>query len=206
MTRTGSSRVRPAALLETAAAGHLPDWAVVSPRRLQHVRRVATLMADWSRALGLDPRQQTRWVAAAMLHDAMRDADPAALRALVSPALQDLPPALLHAPAAGARLRLDGVEDEALLRAITFHPIGHPDLDQLGRALYIADHIEPGRRYDPDVLAVLRARMPEAADGVLRDVLRRRIGYLLEHGRPVRPETVSFWNTTMETRASATAA
>jgi 2-amino-4-hydroxy-6-hydroxymethyldihydropteridine diphosphokinase len=86
------------------------------------------------------------------------------------------------------------VEDEDFLRAIACHTIGHPELDDLGRALFIADYIEPGRRYDPDGLAVLRARMPAARDAVLLDVLRARLGRLLRDGRPMRPETVAFWN------------
>jgi 2-amino-4-hydroxy-6-hydroxymethyldihydropteridine diphosphokinase len=135
-----------------------------------------------------------RWRAAGYLHDALREAPHDELRMLVPDPLKGLAGKLLHGPAAAERLRADGVEDEDFLRAIACHTIGHPELDDLGRALFIADYIEPGRRYDPDGLAVLRARMPAARDAVLLDVLRARLGRLLRDGRPMRPETVAFWN------------
>ena len=84
--------------------------------------------------------------------------------------------------------------DEGFLRAVAYHTIGHPELDELGRALFMADYLEPGRRYDPDGLAALRARMPAARDEVLLTVLRARIHRQLREGRPLRPETVAFWN------------
>ena len=84
--------------------------------------------------------------------------------------------------------------DQPLLTAVAWHTLGHPDLDLLGRCLYIADYIEPGRTYEPALLAVLRARMPAAAAGVVREVARRRISRLLEAGRPIAPETAAFWN------------
>jgi HD superfamily phosphohydrolase YqeK len=186
--------VQPAELLEHAAAGRLPDWAAVSPRRLAHIERVAALMADWAAQLKLPPAEAARWSAAAYLHDALRDEPHDDLRSTVPVSLRDLPGSLLHGPAAAERLRRTGVSDEPLLRAIAFHTVGHPDLDRLGRALYIADFTEPGRSYQPVRLAALRARMPHALDDVLRDVVRMRIAHLLDEGRPMRAETAAFWN------------
>ena len=186
--------MQPAALLEAAAHGRLPSWAVVGDRRLAHMRRVSDLLGEWADRLDLSRAEGMRWRAAGYLHDALREASHDELRMLVPDPLKGLAGKLLHGPAAAARLRADGVEDEDFLRAIACHTIGHPELDDLGRALFIADYIEPGRRYDPDGLAVLRARMPAARDAVLLDVLRARLGRLLRDGRPMRPETVAFWN------------
>lgn len=158
------------------------------------MRRVSALMGEWAAALRLDDDAQRRWRAAGFLHDVLREVPPDELRPLVDESLRDLPGKLLHGPAAAVRLREHGVTDEPLLRAVTFHTLGHPDLDELGRALFIADYIEPGRRYDPVRLAALRARMPGARASVLLDVLRARIGRLLAEGRPMRNETIAFWN------------
>jgi HD superfamily phosphohydrolase YqeK len=191
------------AIVEDAAAGRLPDWAVVGSAREQHVRRVADLMSAWALTMGLAPADRARWGATGLLHDVLRDAAPDELLPLVPASLRDLPPSLLHGPAAAAKLRALGVADEPLLHAIAFHPIGHPEFDALGRALFVADHIEPGRTYDPDGLAALRARMPAAAGDVLRDVLARRIRYQLGRSGPLRPETIGFWNALVEDHAAA---
>ncbi|HLU24859.1 MAG TPA: HD domain-containing protein [Longimicrobiales bacterium] len=181
-------------MIEAAAAGRLPAWAEAGEARRAHMARVAALMDAWAEGLGLDGAERVRWRAAAWLHDALRDADPERIRGLLPPELRDLPPPLVHGPAAAVRLRQDGVADESLLRAIAYHTIGHPSLDRLGRALYLADFLEPGRTFDPGGRAALRARMPEAMDAVLATVVERRIAYLLVGRRRLRLETIQFWN------------
>jgi len=179
-------------LLERAAAGELPEWACLKPKRRAHVERVATLMGEW--ACVLAPGEEKRWRAAGWLHDALRNANPDELRSTLAPEYAGWPAAVVHAPAAAARLRVEGVSDEALLTAITYHPLGSPRLDTIGRALYVADYIEPGRTFDPYGNAVLRARMPRALDQVVCEVAVARIRHALEEGKPLHPETVTFWN------------
>ncbi|HEX7050985.1 MAG TPA: HD domain-containing protein [Longimicrobiales bacterium] len=183
-----------AASIEAAAAGRLPAWAEAGPARRAHAARVAALMDDWARRLGLDAGERLRWRAAGWLHDALRDADPAVLRRRVPPEFRDLPDPLLHGPAAARRLAEDGVADAPLLTAIAYHTIGHPTLDALGRALYLADYLEPGRTFDPGGRAALRARLPGAMEEALVHVVAARLKHLLDSGRALRPESVAFWN------------
>jgi HD superfamily phosphohydrolase YqeK len=182
-------------VIEDAAAGRLPDWARLGRRRFAHVERVAALLDDWAAALALPAGERTRWRAAGYLHDALRDEAPEELRRLLPARWRGLDDRLLHGPATAERLRRDGIDDEPLLRAITWHTLGHPELADIGRALFIADFIEPGRRYEPVLLAVLRARMPAARDAVLHDVLHARMQRLLRDGRAISAQTVAFWNT-----------
>lgn len=185
----------PHRVVERAAAGELPTWAEATEERREHMSRVAALLASWSAGLGVPEDERTRWVALAYLHDALRDADPEKLRGRVPPGLTALPPSILHGPAAAERLRIDGVEDGGLLRAVAYHTLGHADLGREGHALYCADFLEPGRTGLRDEWrAGLRGRMPEALHEVVREILGARIRHLLETGRPVRPETMSFWN------------
>jgi HD superfamily phosphohydrolase YqeK len=186
--------VPPAALLEEAADGRLPPWARMTRPRREHSERVATLLDDWAATLGLPEGERIRWRTAGWLHDALRDAPADELREQVPAPLRSLGGKLLHGPAAAARLGADGVDDVPLLCAISYHTIGHVDFDELGRALFIADYIEPGRRHEPAKLAALRARMPAAVDDVLRQVLHLRMSQLLREGRPIRSETAAFWN------------
>jgi HD superfamily phosphohydrolase YqeK len=196
----------PEALIRRAAAGELPGWAVVGAARRAHIERVAALMDEWAQALALDAAERTRWLAAAWLHDALRNADPESLRPLVPASLRDVPGPLLHGPAAARRLADDGVADAPLLHAIAYHTLGHPGLDALGRALYLADFLEPGRTFAVAERAALRARMPAAADEVLRDVLRSRMRHLLDGGATIRIETLEFWNVIARNGADARAA
>ncbi|MGQ0560579.1 MAG: HD domain-containing protein [Gemmatimonadota bacterium] len=173
----------------------LPAWAVVGPARRAHSERVVALVTDWAERLQLSAAERERWVAAAWLHDALRDETPARLRSSDLPSeFHDWPDLLLHGPAAAARLRAGGFADEGILRALTYHTVGHPDLDAAGRALYLADFLEPGRTFDPIGRAVMRARMPHERDAILRDVLRNRLAHMLASGRKIRGETLAFWN------------
>lgn len=183
-----------AATIERAAAGDLPDWACASDERRAHIGRVMALMDGWASALGLPAAERTRWRAAAALHDALRDAKPDALRPLVDATFRDLPGSALHGPAVAARLRGDGVRDEELLDAVTFHTLGSPRLTRLGRALYLADFLEPARPFRADWRADLRRRMPNEIDDVVVEVAASRITMAIERRVPVRPESVGFWN------------
>lgn len=182
-------------LVTAAASGRLPDWAVVSASRRQHIERVAELMDGWAERAGLADEERERWRAVAYLHDALRDAPPERLRAWVD---EEMPDALLHGPAAAARLRSEGVEDEELLDAIAHHTVGAPTFERLGRALYAADFLEPGRTFLPEERAELRHRVPAELDEVVRDVARLRIRDLERRGRPVSPRTQEFWNGLVE--------
>jgi len=179
--------------LEAAAArGSLPEWAQAKPARLQHMRRVAELMEEWARASGLNEVESRRWSAAGWLHDALRDADPAYLITQVAHAERDLPPKVLHGPAAAARL--EGRVAPEVCDAIRFHTTGHPDLGDLGRSLYLADFLEPGRPFLPDWRSELRQRVPAERDVVLVEVLAARLSHIIDRRMPIRAETANFWS------------
>lgn len=181
-------------ILTAAAEGTLPPWSRAGEERLAHMRRVAGLLESWAGRRGCSDEEVVRWRAAGLLHDAVREEDPETLRGWVEAEQADLPASVMHGPAAAARLREEGVTDEGFLRAVAYHTIGHPALDSLGRALYAADFLEPGRTSREQWRAELRSRMPEETDAVVREVARARIGGLLEEFRPIPRETFRFWN------------
>lgn len=174
------------------AGGRLPDWAVMSPARTRHVGRVGALMGEWADALGRAAVTRIRWRAAGLLHDALKDADPDVLRPLVD-GWDAWPGALLHGPACANRLRTAGVDDEPLLRAISFHTTGHKDFETLGQALYMADFLEPGRRASARERARLRHRMPDDWHAVLIGVATAKIGTVIDRRIPVPRVTAGFW-------------
>lgn len=181
-------------LVRAASEGCLPEWARVGRNRRAHMERVSRLLGRWSRELGLPPRDLLRWRAAGYLHDLLREAPPEHLRSLVPPGFRDLPPSILHGPAAAVRLREEGVDDPELLQAVAFHTLGHPDFGLLGRALYAADFLEPGRSFRSRWRGRLRRRAPAGMDEVLVEILAARMTHLLRERSTVRPETLAFWN------------
>jgi HD superfamily phosphohydrolase YqeK len=185
-----SQRLSP--IVEAASRGELPDWAVASPPRREHMARVASLLSGWAETLDLPETDRVRWAAVGWLHDALRDAPPEELRREVPEELRHLPGPALHGPAAAERLKV--IDDPALLQAIRYHTIGHPSLDRLGKALYLADFLEPGRDFEVDWRATLRARMPAEMDEVLLEVLGARLQHLVEVRKTIRPETAAFWS------------
>lgn len=181
-------------IIDRAAEGELPDWSHVSPWRRGHMGRVAELLVAWGDELQLPEHERRRWAALGYLHDALREVEPEELRPHVPPAFSQLPGLLLHGPAAAERLRIEGVEDGEFLNAVAFHTLGSPGLRLMGRALYAADFLEPGRDLLNEWRATLRARMPTGLEEVVRDVLGARIAHLVDRSSTLRPETVAFWN------------
>lgn len=177
-------------LVRAAARGELPDWARASEKRRAHIARVAGLMGDWADSLGLPDDERTRWLATGWLHDVLRECPPDELRPLVPEAFRALPGKLLHGPAAAERLAGDA--DPEMLDAIRYHTLGSARFGTLGRALYLADFLEPGRRYEPEWTASLRARMPGDMDAVLREVVQARVAHVQESGSTLHPETQAF--------------
>jgi HD superfamily phosphohydrolase YqeK len=183
-------------LVVSAANGILPPWGEVGERRYAHMGRVAELLRQWADALGAGTREQLRWRAAGWLHDVLRDAEPETLREELPSGLATLPAGVLHGPAAAQRLAEIG--DPELLDAIRYHTVGHPDLRKLGRALFLADYLEPGRSFRSEWRSSLRDRMPHEMDDVLVEVLAARIEHLLGSRRAVNADTVEFWNVVVE--------
>ena len=170
----------------------LPSWAIVSPKRKEHIERVATLVSSWADTLQLDPAQRGRWERAAWLHDALRDAPHEQL--IVYPDDRGWPAKLWHGSAAARRAEEEGEADQGVVNAVRYHSLGHAGWDEVGRALYCADYLEPGRRFDREDRAALAIGFPRDPGAVLRAVASRRIGRALEGGYPILMPTWQFWN------------
>jgi 2-amino-4-hydroxy-6-hydroxymethyldihydropteridine diphosphokinase len=184
----------PHAIVEAAASGDLPEWAQAIEVRREHMARVSHLLRRWAEQRGEADQEVVRWVALGYLHDMMRDGDPAAMRAMVDPTFASLADKALHGPAAAVRLRECGVEDDELVHAVEYHTLGSRGFRDLGKALYAADFLEPGRKTEGKGQAGLRERLPLDLGAVVREIAGARIEYLIERGRPIRVETADFWN------------
>jgi HD superfamily phosphohydrolase YqeK len=170
----------------------LPEWAVVTPERVGHIQRVAELAADWAEKIGVPDSERHRWLRAVWLHDALRDASPdivARWAAGVSG-----PPELHHGPASAARARAEGETDRGVLDAVRYHSLGLAEWDMVGRILYCADYLEPGRGFDKERRAELAELLPQDPQVVLREVARSRLVHIVNSGWPILDPTLRFWN------------
>jgi len=171
----------------------LPLWAQVTERRRAHIERVATLLDRWADLMRVPAEERRDWLDAARWHDALRDAPREELRRLAGNAPYE--PEMLHGPASATRLEQDGEGRTNVLDAIRYHTVGSPDWNRTGRALYMADFLEPGRSFSRQDRAFLATQVPHDFDGVFRQVVRMRLVYALNEGHTLFPETVQLWNT-----------
>ena len=81
-----------------------------------------------------------------------------------------------------------------MLSAIRFHTVGSPDWDRTGKALYMADYLEPGRKFSREDRNFLAAQVPTSFDAVFRQVVRFRLDWSVREGNHIFPETVALWN------------
>ena len=168
----------------------LPSWAQVSKGRAKHIARVTTLLADWADAMGLDSAEKQCWVDAGRYHDALRDAPVEDLRALAGSALEEVE--LLHGPAAAAKLAQNGEARQNLLEAIRYHSIGWKNWDRVGKALYMADYLEPGRTFEAQRRERLRALVPVDFGTAFREVVAGRMAYARQQGFTEYPESIEL--------------
>ena len=170
----------------------MPEWAVVTPERLQHIQRVAQLASGWAEQMGVPDSERNRWLRAVWLHDALRDASPEELAkwAATTPG----PQGLWHGPASAAHAKAQGEIDRGVLDAVRYHSVGLAEWDMVGRILYCADFLDPERQFHREARAELAERLPKDPGGVLREVARARLLHLVKTGWPILDPTVRFWN------------
>ncbi len=170
----------------------LPEWAIVTPARVEHIQRVAELAAGWAEQMGVPDSERNRWLRAVWLHDALRDAPPEELAkwAASTPGSSSL----WHGPASSAHAKAEGETDRGVLDAVRYHSVGLAEWDMVGRILYCADYLDPARPFDRDIRGELARRLPQDPGGVLREVARARLLHLVKTGWPILDPTVRFWN------------
>jgi 2-amino-4-hydroxy-6-hydroxymethyldihydropteridine diphosphokinase len=171
----------------------MPAWSCVSEKRMAHIQRVTAMLDEWARKLALAPEEARAWHDAGRLHDALRDAPEAVLRALAGDS-PEYATEMLHGPAAAEQMRRDGERRTELLDAVQWHTVGSAKWGKLGRALYMADYLEPGRKFSRTDRAYLAAQVPHDFDATFRQVVRARLEWSLREGMRLYPDAVVLWN------------
>jgi HD superfamily phosphohydrolase YqeK len=170
----------------------LPSWAHAGEKRRAHIGRVTALLEHWAARLGCDAGEAAAMRDVGLWHDALRDASEAQLRELTGDATS--PPEILHGPAAAVMLERDGEARREVIEAVRWHTLGSAAWGRVGRALYMADFLEPGRKFMVTDRAFLAGHVPFDFDGVFRQVLRARLEWSLREGLELFPQAVALWN------------
>lgn len=134
---------------------------------------------------------------AAMLHDYAKYRDAEEMRDVVRSRgleadLLEYDDELLHAPVGAVLLAEQFELEPEVVSAIRNHTTGEPGMNHLDQILFVADAIEPNRRY-PGVER-LREEAEQSLEGAVTAVLRHTIGYLLQTSVRIYPKTVETYN------------
>lgn len=135
---------------------------------------------------------------AAILHDYAKELPKETMDSIVqeeqwNPEIFQYGSQIWHGPA-GAYFaeKKFGITDEAILTAIRDHTIGSEKMSLTGKILFVADYIEPGRKF-PGVQTA-RALAMESLDQAAMFKITQTIIYLVEKGILVYPETLTVYN------------
>lgn len=100
---------------------------------------------------------------------------------------------ILHGPIAAYRAEKElGIDDEDVLNAMRYHTTGRAGMSRLERIIYVADMIEPNRRF-PGVDA-LRDVAFQDLDMGLRACVKHTVGFLVTAEIAIYPLSITCYN------------
>lgn len=135
---------------------------------------------------------------AAILHDAAKFSDREWMKSIIvseklDPLLLDYHAELWHAPAGAYLAKTEfGVEDEDVLNAIRYHTTGRAEMSDLEKVIYIADLIEPNRKFSG--VEELRQLKEQGLDVMMEASVKHSIEFLVSKNQPVFPDSLKCYN------------
>ena len=174
------------------------EWvrSQVSDHRFQHIQGVARTAQRLAKRHRLSPQKAEL---AGWLHDCAKELTRAEMRIWIKKGgfkldnSEEAMPGLWHPHAgAGAAKVKWGIKDKAILEAIRCHTLGGAAMGPLARLLFVADFIEPGRRF-PGVESVRRAALRSLEEALLLKC-SMTLQFLFEKGMKIHPRLVETWN------------
>lgn len=168
--------------------------ASLSQKRYEHSFRVAETAQKICTLYGVDP---ARGFLAGIGHDMCKEMSDELLLSLAShdgfpiTEIEKKKPSLLHGRAAAVKMHDDfGINDNELLEAVAYHTFGKKNFGSLGKIVYSADKIEPGR--ENITSDYLKKLFSLDLNKLTKIVLKDCIAYVKKKDRPVAPESEEF--------------
>ncbi|MDQ0416209.1 putative HD superfamily hydrolase involved in NAD metabolism [Croceifilum oryzae] len=164
----------------------------LKPERYEHTLRVVDTAVELAKRFGADPFKAE---VASILHDYCKFWSREQLTEWIKRC--QLPPDLLqyhkeiwHAPVGAEVAREEfGIVDEDILQSIRSHTVGRPSMSILEKVVYLADYIEPGRKF-PGVDEVRRLAEIDLDVAVLQ-AMENTILFLQSQKQPIYPLAIA---------------
>ena len=169
------------------------------PAGLQaHIHRVVEIARELAVCHGINQEQAAL---AALAHDvarAMTDGEllrRAAGMGLPIGMVDRRVPILLHGPVGAEILQQEaGLTDISIYKAVYWHTTANPDLDELGKVVFIADKLDPAKIDPYPYLPQIRQMAFQDLDRAILDFLTRQAMDRLNRGELVHPVMVETRN------------
>ena len=166
----------------------------LNEKRLKHTYSVAEEAVKLAKRYGADAGKAEL---AALFHDMYRSTPVAVLnmyiRQLGLPKRVMDNPNLSHGKIAAVIMQRDyGIEDEDILNAVAYHTTGRAGMSLLEKIIFLADAIEPGRKY-PMVDEIRRLAYIDI-DKACISSLERTVEYIKGIGEYLDPDTLNAIN------------
>ncbi len=163
----------------------------LNERRLTHTYSVVSEAKKLAEHYGEDPLKAE---IAALFHDMYRSTPASVLNMYVRQL--GLPknimdnPNLSHGKIAAVIMKRDyGIEDEDILNAVAYHTTGRAGMSKLEKIIFLADAIEPGRKY-PTVEETRRLAYIDLNKACISS-LERTVEYIKGIGEYLDPDTIN---------------
>lgn len=151
----------------------------ISNKRYIHSLNTAKAAVSLAKLYGADPGKAKT---AALLHDIGKGHIAKAARyGVVFDEIETLNPELAHGRIGAAMAKADlGIDDEEILSAITYHTTGKANMSLLDKIIYVADIIEPERKFPG--LEEIRLRAQTDIDAAVMIALEHEIAFVRSKG------------------------
>lgn len=165
-------------------------------KRYIHTIGVTDTAMALAEKFGQDPKKAE---VAAILHDSCKYADRDWMKQTIieqqmDPTLLQYHHELWHGPVGAYVAETEfGVTDMDMLNAIRFHTTGRAGMSDLEKIVYIADMIEPNRKF-PDVDTLRAAAEEMTLDDLMITCLSHSIQFLMSKHQPVFPDSFNCYN------------
>ncbi len=162
--------------------------------RYNHVLGVLATAVDLAKRFNV-PEEKAQ--VAAILHDVAKFSDQQWMKSVMisqkmDPLLLDYHAELWHAPVGAYVASYEfGVNDEDVLNAIRYHTTGRADMSDLEKIIYIADMVEPNRKFTG--VDELRQLKEQGLDVMMEACIKHSIEFLVSKNQPVFPDSLKCY-------------
>lgn len=164
--------------------------------RLNHTLRVVDEAKKLARYHKVDIDKASK---AALLHDCAKFLDKNKLLKMASDfdiILDDImkaSPELIHAPLGAKIAKFKyNIDDKDIINAIRYHTTGRENMSKLEKIIYLADYIEPYRKFIG--VENVRQLAYQDLDKSILVAMDQTIGFLVKNNRLISPDTIEARN------------